>query len=142
MPRRTILFILVLALVAPIGCSSSVTPVPVSGTITVRKKPEANLLIQFTATQAGSGKPASGSATSKDDGKFEIVGDAGKPGLPPGEYDVTVVDRNSEISDEDLAKGKRAGPSRVDARYLSPGGKNTLKVKVEAGKTTYDLVLE
>ena len=132
-----------LAFAAFTGCGGPGAPAPVSGTITVKKKPEANLLIQFSSTAATGGKTYTGNATSAEGGKFEIVGADGKPGLPPGEYFVTVVDRNSEIEDEDLAKGKRIPPSRVEKKDMAPDEKvNPLKVKVEAGKSTYDLNLD
>jgi len=138
---RTGLVLAALVVATCTGCSGTGAPVPVAGTITVKKKPEANLLIQFSSAAAG--KTYTGSATSTEGGKFEIVGADGKPGLPPGEYFVTVVDRNSEIEDEDLAKGKRIPPSRVEKKYMAPDEKtNLLKVKVEAGKTTYDLILD
>ena len=132
-----------LVLAAFTGCGGPGSPVAVTGTITVKKKPEANLLIQFSSTAATGGKTYTGSATSAEGGKFEIVGADGKPGLPPGDYSVTVADRNSEIEDEDLAKGKRIPPSRIEKKYMAPDEKtNPLKVKVEAGKTTYDLILD
>lgn len=137
------LALIAFALAALTGCGGSGSPVPVTGTITVKKKPEANLLIQFCSTAATGGKTFTGSATSAEEGKFEIVGADGKPGLPPGDYSVTVVDRNSEVEDEDLAKGKRIPPSRIEKKYMAPDEKvNPLKVKVEAGKTTYDLILD
>ena len=133
--------LLALGFAAFTGCGGPGSTVPVTGTIIVKKKPEANLLIQFSSTAATGGKTYTGSATSAEGGKFEIVGADGKPGLPPGDYFVTVVDRNSEVEDEDLAKGKRIPPSRVDKKYMAPDEKvNPLKVKVEAGKTTYDLI--
>ncbi len=132
-----------LAFAAFAGCGGPAAPIPVTGTITVKKKPEGNLLIQFSSTVAIGGKTYTGSATSAEGGKFEVVGADGKPGLPPGDYSVTVIDRNSEIEDEDLAKGKRVPPSRVERKYMAPDEKvNPLKVKVEAGKTTYDLNLD
>lgn len=137
------LALVALAFAALTGCGGPGTPVPVSGTITVKKKPEANLLIQFSSTAAIGGKTYAGSATSAEGGKFEIVGADGKPGLPPGDYFVTVVDRNLEVEDDELGKGKRVPSSRVEKKYMAPDEKtNPLKMKVEAGKATYDLILD
>ena len=132
-----------LALFAGVGCGGTAATVPVTGTITVKKKPEANLLIQFSSLTATGGKTSTGSATSTDGGKFEITGGDGQPGLPTGDYIVTVVDRNSETEDEDLGKGKRVPPNRIQPKYLATDGKvNPLKVTVEAGKAGYELALD
>lgn len=123
------------------GCGGP-APTPVSGTITVKKKPAANLLIQFTPVAPAGDKPTAGNATSAEGGAFEIRGDNGQPGLPPGEYFVTVADRNLDIEDADLGNGKRIA-NRVAKKYATVDEKaNPLKVKVEAGKTKYDLELD
>ncbi len=136
-------FVTTMALFTCVGCGGSAASVPLTGTITINKKAEANLLIQFSSLTATGGKTSTGSATSTEGGKFEILGSDGKPGLPPGDYVVTVVDRNLEMEDDELGKGKRIPPSRVNPKYLATDGKvNPLKVTVEAGKASYELVLD
>ena len=143
MKIRTMNIAAILALFACVGCGGTVASVPVTGTITIHKKPEGNLLIQFSSLTATGGKTSTGSATSTDGGQFEIMGSDGTPGLPPGDYVVIVVDRNLEMEDDELGKGKRIPPSRVNPKYLATDGKvNPLKVTVEAGKASYELALD
>ena len=126
------------------GCGGAGGPVlPVTGTITVRGKPEANLIVQFNPVGGTEEKPYIGTATSDEGGKFTVTGPTGVPGLPAGAYVVTVVDGNPGLEDSELGKGKKAPPIRVARKYTSADDRvNTLKVTVTAGQTTYDLKLD
>ena len=136
--RPTIAALLSLLLLG--GCGGSSKTAPVAGTIAVNKKPQANLLIQFHPVGGSTG---GGSGTSTEGGKFEILGADGKPGLLPGDYIVTVADANLEVADEDLGKGKRIAPNRVDKKYQSTDAKiNPLTIKVVMGKGSYELALD
>ena len=107
-------------------------------TFAVASRKADNLLVQFHSVAAGAG----GSGITDAAGHYTITGDNGKPGVPPGNYAVTVIDNNLNVEDEP-GKGRAVPPSRVSQKYMSIDAKNNpLKVTVQGGKTGYDLKLD
>ena len=125
------------------GCGGP-APTPVEGTVVFgnNKKAE-NLLLQFHSIGGKSEeKRPGGSAVTDSNGHYNVTGDNGAAGIPPGDYIVTVIDNNLNTEDEP-GKGKPVPPNRVPLKYLGVNDKtNPLKVTVQTGKTGYDLKLD
>lgn len=90
---------LAVAAACALGCSGSDGPAayPVTGTVTQGGQPVEGAILAFIPANAGDGAAAiGGQAQTGADGKFTVTGSANQgqtelPGLPAGEYKVTVM---------------------------------------------------
>jgi hypothetical protein len=102
--RRISLVALGLAFFASIGCNTSSSLVQFQGTILVDGTPAKGAILLFHPDGGKSTTVSSGEA--KEDGTFTLVTDT-QPGIPPGNYIVTVTwpDPSHKVSDRDKMTG-------------------------------------
>ena len=126
---RANLFLVAGLLVASLGCDSTPSPVPVTLTLQHKGKPVSEVRVNLLG---GEGKSAF--AFTDTSGKTEGFKTAGKEGVVPGEYTVTVAPKeetpldDSATADYSTASGKTSFP----AKYKTITGSDQ-KVTVESG---------
>ena len=92
------------AMVMPLaaGCGSgSVSPVPVTGKVSLNGKPVDGAVVTFLTGESG-GRSASGRTNA--DGTFKLTTNRTDDGAPPGEYAITIT----------KVEAKSGGPAGVD----------------------------
>lgn len=80
------------ACLTAIGCGGTSTDpdlIPASGLVVIDEKPLADATIEFTPVEGSSG--IGGVGRSGSDGRYTITNHRNSPGVPPGQYKVTVV---------------------------------------------------
>jgi hypothetical protein len=110
--------------------------VDVTGVATHAGKPIPNLVIHLT----GTGGTRAG-ATTDEEGRFKLLHDSGKEGVPAGTYQVWVEIVHGSKEDEDGKKQKHAKVDRELSKVLQKYGKNSTAKTVEI-KDSQDLQLE
>lgn len=140
-------------LISALGCSSTMSgderaegppPVTVRGTIRVKGKPLAHAVVTFLPASG----PAVGTGETDEEGKYTLSS-MGRPGLPPGEYKVSVSYLLS-AEGEPQGLGPRGAlvqpPGMLSAKEQLPAeyadlGRTILAAKVgsEGGSFDYDL---
>jgi hypothetical protein len=106
---------------------------PVKGEVTVDGKPVADVRVNCTDVKDVDRKELTGlSATTKEDGKFEVSTYYPGDGAPEGEYVVTFSWDGRPAAGR---PGGRPGPDKLNNRYSDPK-KSQVRFKVEKGKPT------
>ena len=114
----------VFALLFAILCGGCSKPgpklVPAKGTITIKGKPAAGIVIQFLpdVSEKADGTFPSSQAISKEDGSFELFTMDNQPGAVVGSHKVVLVDTEEERPQQGKAATK---PARIDPSYTIAG---------------------
>lgn len=117
-----------------LGCGASSNLLQVQGKIVVDGTPAKGAVLLFHPDGGTSTSVSSGQA--KDDGTFTVVTDT-KPGIPPGNYLVTVTwpDPSHVASDRDKLLGMaEPGKDLLNGRYVTKD--RGIKLSIAEGTTT------
>lgn len=121
-------------LLAAAGCNASSNLLQVDGKITVDGAPAKGAVLLFHPDGGAAATPSS--AQAKDDGTFTVVTDT-KPGIPPGNYIVTVTwpDPAHVPSERDKMLGMaEPGKDLLNGRYVTKD--RGIKLSVAEGTKT------
>jgi hypothetical protein len=117
------------------GCESEKI-VDVTGVATHAGKPIPNLVIHLT----GNGGTRAG-ATTDEEGRFKLLYDSGKEGVPVGTYQVWVEIIHTSKEDEEGKKQKHMKVDRELGKVLQKYGKNSSAKTIEI-RDSQDMQLE
>lgn len=132
--RRFVLLVCTTALLVIVGCDGNSGLVEVHGTILVDGSPAKGAVLLFHPEGATAATPSS--AQAKDDGTFAPVTDT-KPGIPPGNYIVTLTwpDPSHQVSDREKMLGNaEPGKDLLNGRYVTKD-RSGIKIEITAGTT-------
>jgi hypothetical protein len=121
----------VLTLVAGCGDGAS-KPVPVTGSVTVRKQPADGALVRLWPVEKGGPEAVRPMGYVLPDGTFRLTSETENDGAPPGRYKVTVEWRPKKKSSMEAD-----GPDRLNGRYADPKT-SKIEVTVNATETRLD----
>jgi hypothetical protein len=126
--RRCRSFLLVLALLASVGCGSSVKLVPAQGVVKINGQPAADISVQFLPDEMKGSRGPTSAGVTDNEGKFVLKTFDGREGAVPGPHKVLLVD----LREERAPQGRASKPPRVDSRY-SIAGPDSLASEVKEG---------
>lgn len=132
--RRFAITAIALAFLSAAGCDGNSGLVQVQGTILVDGAPAKGAVLLFHPDGGSAATPSS--AQAKEDGTFAPVTDT-KPGIPPGNYIVTLTwpDPAHTVSDREKMMGNaEPGKDLLNGRYVTKD-RSGIKVEITAGTT-------
>lgn len=112
---------------------------PVQGSVALKGKPGAGLLVVFTKVpEKAEEKPVVGNARTDAVGGFEVYGKGGAKGLPAGKYQVSFAPAPSLVSDAD---SREAAPvAGIPEKYRNPATTPILvDLRKDAGRFDFQL---
>jgi hypothetical protein len=130
--------LMAIAAVVSVGCGNKLES-SVSGRVLLGDEPLSGGIVVFHPQQVGGAMPAT---QIGQDGSYSVR-TGGYDGLEPGEYVITVAagtgQTRAPTSPEELRQQSNT-PSRVPLSYSRPDS-SSLKLTVEPGKQTFDIVI-
>src|SRR5262245_38130697 len=121
---------LVTGLILCAGCGSGKPkPVPVSGSLTVKKVPADGALVRLWPVDAEGPNVVRPLGYVQHDGSFQLTTYAENDGAPPGKYKVTIEWRPKKKTTMEAD-----GPDRLEGRYADPE-QSTIEVVVNSSTT-------
>lgn len=135
---RLNLFLLPALLVACLGCDSTPSPVPVTITLQHKGKPVSEVRVNLLGAE---GKSAF--AFTDTAGKTEGFKTAGKDGVVPGEYTVTIAPKEETPLGDSETADYSAAPEKVSfpARYKTISGSDQTVTVQSDGENNFTVEL-
>lgn len=128
MQNKSTGLVICLALIALVmtGCGKEQAElVPVTGVVTIKGAPAADILVRFMPDGMEDNAGPSSYGVTNEQGEFSLTCDDGRVGAVPGNHVVTFVD----TVEERPAQGEVATkPPRVDSIFTTAAGGKRLKV--------------
>jgi hypothetical protein len=122
-------------LIAGSGCSQSDKGY-VSGSVTLDGKPAGPGTIRFFPTNPTDEFARTPVGSIGEDGRYELIVSRSEKGLDPGEYQVTIADKATEMGSK-----PKPGTVVIPTKYNTPKD-SKLTASVKPGTQTIDFTLE
>ncbi|MGV3484613.1 MAG: hypothetical protein ACO1RT_09370 [Planctomycetaceae bacterium] len=120
-PSRAVVMTIALACLSGCRDSDSLHTVPVEGRVMFLDAPVKEAQLVFHAVGAAPDMPHRPLAVTDDEGKFKLTTSEPFDGAPPGEYIVTVEQRElQQVGEEWVRTGRNLLPSRYSQPNTSP----------------------